>query len=304
MGKYNFLSSTYGLNEIRYGSYTGNIKGFNTVIIEYPYDNILDIRMGIDRKNKENDDIIINFIKSKYDMQAEILDSSLIVEVPFDSQENMKEIVCKLIDELTINLSSLGYKTGSFISGEDDGTVEMVNIGGYILYATESEYDQMSRNFERKRQLEKERMNIEENVLMGIIGIIIAGIVGMAAHILAVKAGFYAIGVPFGMVLGSMYLYQKFAGILTIKAFLYMLIILVFFLTFALVFEYALDFYDLAKNEYSITLIEALIKVPGLIAKTEELRFQFLKDYTLNLVVLIGYLGSIYFETKREMFRG
>ena len=303
MGKYNFLSSTYGLNEIIYGIYTGNIKGFNTVIIEYPYDNILEIRMGIDRENKENDDRIINFIKSKYDIKAELLDASLIVKIPFDSEENMKELACNLIDELIINLSGMGYKTGSFISGEDDGTVEMVNIGGCILYATESEYDLMARNFEKKRQLEKEFMNREENVFMGMIGIIVAGAFGMVVHILSAKVGFYTFVVPFCMVLGSIYLYQKCAGILTIKAFLYTFIILVFFLTFAIVFEYAWDFYDSVKNEYNINIIEALIAVPGLIAKTEEIRFQFLKDYTLNLVVLIGYLFSIYFETRSIIYR-
>lgn len=303
MGKFDFLEEQ-GLHSVSKEVYAGTMRGFRTVV-KLPAESntkICFVKWSAYRDGDE--EVLREFldpVKSMKGVTLEVKEAVVKVQfaVPFTekgTREKFEEIA-----ETTLNiLSANGYRSGSFISGTDDGTLALAERGGDYFYLTESEFHQASEELEQEKEEDQYR---SENMLLGLLGVLGVGILGTALYVLVGMLGYYVWLVPVGLVFGSYFLYRKLAGKITVKSLVLIFLVMAAVVAVATYLEYGLRLYNIFKEDYDVTYFEVLEETKNILWDEPGAKRSFIWDIVINGVALFIATIFCYASTYRQEVR-
>lgn len=303
MAKFDFLEEQ-GLHSVSKGVYAGTMRGFRTVV-KLPAESNTKISFVKWSAYRDGDEEVLREfldpVKSMKGVTLEVKEAVVKVQfsVPFTekgTREKFEEIA-----ETTLNiLSANGYRSGSFISGTDDGTLALAERGGDYFYLTESEFHQASEELEQEKEEDQYR---SENMLLGLLGVLGVGILGTALYVLVGMLGYYVWLVPVGLVFGSYFLYRKMAGKITVKSLVLIFVVMAAVIVVATYLEYGLHLYNYFKTEYDVTYFEVLEETKNILWDEPEAKRSFIRDIVINGAALLIATIICYASTYRQEVR-
>ncbi len=300
MGKFDFLEEQ-GLHSVSKGVYAGTMRGFRTVV-KLPAESNTKISFVKWSAYRDGDEEVLREfldpVKSMKGVTLEVKEAVVKVQfsVPFTEKGTREKF-----EETTLNiLSANGYRSGSFISGTDDGTLALAERGGDYFYLTESEFHQASEELEQEKEEDQYR---SENMLLGLLGVLGVGILGTALYVLVGMLGYYVWLVPVGLVFGSYFLYRKLAGKITVKSLVLIFLVMAAVVAVATYLEYGLRLYNIFKEDYDVTYFEVLEETKNILWDEPEAKGSFIWDIVINGVALFIATIFCYASTYRQEVR-
>ncbi|MDO4753687.1 MAG: hypothetical protein Q4A41_01665 [Bacillota bacterium] len=211
--KVEFMVEKYGLTEVSKDVFAGQINGCYTIFHFDVGAGTVQIRMSAVREDMESDPELQTLLQSlkegiikKVGANDRVIFAELAVPL---TAAKLEEQVDRFYQEVTGYLNRSGYTSGSFLSGENDGTLSVINTNDRYLYLTDAEV----RSFEeamREKQLQE--ANKKERVFLGLIGATIGALIGGIVYLLIGMLGYWAwISSVIGYGL-AYFGYRKFAG--------------------------------------------------------------------------------------------
>lgn len=299
MGKFDFLTEELGLRKIEKEVYAGKLQNYWTVVQIDTINNakICHLKWSAYRDGdaevlKEFLDPLTSIRGVKVKVNGAVVEAKIPVPL---TEKGFREKFDEVKDTAFSILDANGYRSGSFSSGTDDGTLSLFERGGAYFYITESEYHQFAADLEHEQE---EEMYRSENILLGLIGVLGMAILGIIAYVLIGMAGYYVWIVPAALVFGSCAVYAKMAGKLSKKGLILIFVLMSVAMVAATYLEYAWRLYNHFKTEYIVTFFEVLEETGDIISETPELKQSVIKDIVVNglalLVATIISYASIY----------
>ncbi|MGI5085645.1 hypothetical protein [Treponema putidum] len=304
---FSFLEEVYGFKRHKNG-YSGRYQGFYCVFDVDLSARECKLSFGA---YKDGDEAALtrlleplNALKNvKFNVEkARIIINYKMLSALTASRENEKnkEFFDRITSILIPILKENNYQSGGFVNGKDDGSVKLAKFGSEYLFLTESEFQDLGMDLKFKKEADKEK---SENFLLGILGIIGVAVIGIVLYALIGRAGYYVWMIPALLSIGASNVYKKLAGKLTIKALVFMFVILAAALIAGTYLEYAWRFYDIVRAEFDIVFSEAFKEVGPLIFEDTEVKASFLKDLGINGGVLIFFTVMMFILSYRGEIR-
>lgn len=176
-----FLEKDYDLEKIDRLVYAGKIKNYYTVVSIDKLTKTMLTKIGIYKNTGfyEIEDILK---KLDFDKKVSFKIKKYIVEIEipvYISEFKTKEIFTDVIDSIVDEFIKAGYKSGSFVSGENNN-IQIKKIGDDYVYIDEFEKDDLT-NDEDRKQIENRKIN--EKLYIGFKGFLTVGILSVFFYI-------------------------------------------------------------------------------------------------------------------------
>lgn len=286
MSVLDYLSSEFGFRKVSStvaaSQYEGYFMVFN-VHDNADYNYILEIGAYKEGENYRLPQLLDHLLDPK---KTDILNTEATVVIKIKKTlmgEKIEQTLSNILEQAIPILKQNGYSSGSFHSGINDGTVQLVQIGQVPLYLTSSEFHQAYEEIEYEKELER---NTSENFLLGTLSTIVIAIGGALLYALVGKLGYYVFPIPFFLIAGAYNVYKKVAKKASMLSFFIIFVLIAMSILVGTVIEYSWHLYD-AYKDYGATFIEALQAMPEIILTEPEIKSEYIKDIAINGFVLL-----------------
>lgn len=315
MGRFSVFTNDYGLEKQKdFGktTYTGNIQGYLTVITieESRYKRDLHITIGATVNPTDLQQTKENLLNIKRVKNVTVNNYTIkIYSNTFARTGKFKEHIHQIIDPLIETLNQLEVSTGCFLTGVNDGTIELMKLEGEYAYLSLDAFDEKIAQFQ---DIQSEKNVKGSSLILGLVGALLGSLLAGLVWGILLYFGFYGwFAAVIGVVL-AFYLYRKFGGPINITGAIGILIILisVFLLTNRVVYTNILiEIFDEA-NLIGYSFSDIFINIEVYLSQLDSLiehsgdSVSFVGAFNLDNWLGIGVamiFGTIYFmfEYKR-----